>query len=351
MGLGQWIGLLLLALLLYILWQIRQIVLLVFTAVIFAVALNRLVRRFRRSGANRGVAVMLTLGIAIASLTCFGIVIFTPLTDQFQEFSQLVPQGIVQLQAWIDSLQARIPERFVNKIPPFNTLTDELQTLFTWITNQIYLLFSNSLIGIVNFLLVIVLTIMFAVNPMPYRRSLIQIFPAFYRQRVDEILSKCEQGLMGWLTGITLSMTFIGVTSWIGLWLLQVPLPLVNGILAGFLAFIPYVGAIFSVFPPMMLALLDAPWKAGAVLLLYFVIQQIEGNFVTPVIMEKKVSLLPAYTLALLTAFGWFFGFLGLFLALPILIIVQTWIQEVLIKDVLDHWQTAPQMFHKEQES
>ncbi len=77
-------------------------------------------------------------------------------------------------------------------------------------------------------------------------------------------------------------------------------------------------------------------------LLLYFLIQQIEGKLVTPIIMEKQVSLLPAYTLALLTSFGFLFGFLGLFLALPILIVIQILVKEVLIKHILDRWQTAP---------
>jgi len=54
----------------------------------------------------------------------------------------------------------------------------------------------------------------------------------------------------------------------------------------------------------MLLALFDSPAKVGAVLLLYLAIQQIERNLVTPIIMKKQVSLLPAYTLALLAAFG-----------------------------------------------
>ncbi|MEG4855964.1 AI-2E family transporter [Microcoleus sp. K1-B6] len=115
-----------------------------------------------------------------------------------------------------------------------------------------------------------------------------------------------------------------------------------NGILAFILALIPYRDTILSVSPPLLWPLLNSPSKTGAVLLLYFLIQQIEGNFVTPIIMKKQVSLLPAYTLALVTAFGFFFGFLGLFLALPILIVIQIWVKEVLIKDILDPWQTAP---------
>jgi len=147
---------------------------------------------------------------------------------------------------------------------------------------------------------------------------------------------------MGWLAGIALSMSFIGIASIIGFFVLQVPLPFVNGLVAFILALIPYMGAILSVITPLLLALLDSPSKAGAVLLLYFLTQQIEGNLVTPIIMQKQVSLLPAYTLTLLTAFGFFFGFLGLFLALPILIVIQILVKEVLIKDILDRWETAP---------
>jgi len=58
--------------------------------------------------------------------------------------------------------------------------------------------------------------------------------------------------------------------------------------------------------------------------------------------MKHQVSLLPATTLALLTALGTFFGVLGLFLGVPILVVTQIWVKEVLVKDVLDQW-TIPQ--------
>lgn len=165
---------------------------------------------------------------------------------------------------------------------------------------------------------------MLLANPKQYRNLLIQGFPAFYRKRADSILSKCEVGLINYLGGIALSMAFIGIASTVDLLLLQVPLPFVNGLIAGISAvFVPYLGAIASVVLPALLALLDSPWKAIKVLLLYFLIQQVEGNLIKPIIMKQQVSLLPATTLALLTAFGTFFGVLGLFLGLPILMVTQ----------------------------
>jgi predicted PurR-regulated permease PerM len=93
-----------------------------------------------------------------------------------------------------------------------------------------------------------------------------------------------------------------------------------------------------SVVPAMAIALLDNPWKAVAVFVLYFIIQQAESNFITPVVMAHQVSLLPAVTLISQLFFVTFFGFLGLFLALPLTVVAKIWVQEVLIKDVLDNW-------------
>ena len=58
--------------------------------------------------------------------------------------------------------------------------------------------------------------------------------------------------------------------------------------------------------------------------------------------MNKQIDVLSNYTLALKTVFRFLLIFLGLFLGLPILIVIKIWVQEVLIKDILDRWQTAP---------
>ncbi|MBD3885328.1 AI-2E family transporter [Phormidium tenue FACHB-886] len=338
MTLGQWLGLLTIIISICVLWQIRAIIFLFLAAVVIATALNRLVRRFRRSHIKRGYAVLLAVIVILSLLGILITLILIRLVDQFDQLLTLIPVSIDQLQLWSYELQSRIPDGMMTNLPSLTNFAQQLQTAANWIIGNIYLFFSDSLTLILNILFVFVLTIMLLVNPQPYRHGLVSIFPAFYRQRADEIFSKCEVKLVNYVAGIALSMFFVGVTSTIGLLALQIPLPVVNGVLAGLSAFIPYIGAIASAIPPILLALLDQPWKAGAVLLLYFTIQQVEGNFVTPIIMKRQVALLPATTLALLTAFGSFFGFLGLLLGLPILVVAQTWLEEAVIHDILDRW-------------
>ena len=342
MTLGRWVGLISLLISLYVLWQVRSIVLLFFMAVIFATGLNRVVRQFQKAKLKRGVAIALTMAIALTLLGLVLILVATRITEQVDQLIDLIPGAIAQVAKLNYWIQAQIPGRIINNLPSLSDLSLQLQWVANWAIIHFYQLFSNSLSLLLNSLFLTVLTLMLLVNSKQYRNLLIQGFPAFYRRRADSILSKCEIGLVNYLGGIALSMAFIGITSTIGLLVLQVPLPFVNGLIAGISAFVPYLGAIASVVPPALLALLDSPWKAIEVLLLYFLIQQIEGNLITPIIMKHQVSLLPATTLALLTAFGTFFGVLGLFLGLPILVVTQIWLKEVLVKDVLDQL-TIPQ--------
>ncbi|MEG3881183.1 AI-2E family transporter [Microcoleus sp. herbarium7] len=329
MNLGQWIGLIALLVSLYILWQIRQVILLVFIAVVFAIALNRLVRRMRQSGAKRNLAAALSVSIFWGILVALFWLIIPSFVEQFQQLAELVPRGFERVQNWAIVMENQIPNRFLNYVPRVDRLLQQIQPVVAWIFNNFFSLFSNFFLIVLNLLLVLVLTIMFLIKPRPYRQGFVLLFPAFYRSRVNEILSQCEESLVSWIRGILIDMFVIGLVSAIGLWLLGVPLVLANSALAGLLEAIPNVGPTLSVIPPMAVALLDAPWKAGAVLVLYIVIQQLEQYLLVPYVMATQVSLLPAVTLLSQVIFAIFFGFLGLFLAIPLIIVIQIWIQEV----------------------
>ncbi|MDT9342445.1 AI-2E family transporter [Trichodesmium erythraeum 21-75] len=180
---------------------------------------------------------------------------------------------------------------------------------------------------------------MFLVNAQAYRRVGLLLFPSFYRRRADEIISKCEVALGNWFGGIVINSVFVATLSGIGLLLLQIDLVLTHALLAGLLNFIPNIGPTLSVVFPIMIAFLDTPWKIAAVGILYIIIQNIESYWLSPVVMAKQVSLLPAITLGAQIFFTTFFGILGLILALPLTVVAKTWIEETLFKDILDPWQ------------
>ena len=342
MNLGTWIGLVVFFISLYILWQIKQLLLLLFTAIVLATSLNILVKKFQQRGIKRFNAVFLsTLFLIVVIVGCIWIVV-PPFIDQFQDLTNLIPLGVEKLNTWIDLFSESLDPRIITLLPDTDELNRQLQPLIQQFLGGGLTIFYNSLGVLLSILLLLAITLMLLADPMTYREGFKRLFPAFYRRRVEEILTLCTKGLEGWLVGILFNMVVIALLSFIGLLILGIPLALSQAMLAGIMTFIPNLGPTLSVVSPMAIALIEAPWKSLAVLILYIIIQQVESNLLTPIVMAQQVALLPAITLLSQLFFATFFGFLGLFLSLPLTVVGQIWFKEVIIKDVLDDWHRPP---------
>lgn len=339
MGLVQWLGLLALVTLFYALWQVRQMLMLLFTAVVLAVAVDTLAAVPQRLGLSRGVSILVTSLVLVLLGFLGGLVIVPPLVQQFGQLLSLLPKGASEAQDLLTQFYARLP---VDVEPPslqeiFNTLSAQVNTVL----GQSLAIFSSLLNTVIGVLIVFALMILLLVDPLAYAQIFILMFPAFYRPRVQEILRRCRVSLQRWLIGIMITSSLVMLLSAVGLWILGVPLVLANAALAGFLNLIPNVGPTLSVVVPMMVALTVSPWKPLAVLVLYIIIQQAESHILTPFVMSRQLPLLPGMVLLSQVFFTTFFGVLGLFLAVPLAAVLQVWIQELVVRDVLDRWQVG----------
>lgn len=337
MSFSQGLSLVTLGICLYILWQIRTVLLLALAAVTFAVVLNRAVRLLQKQIPDRRVAVLILTSFVLLIAGLFGIIIVPPFVDQLGDLAGLAGQVIDRTQTWLIALGDRVPGFAIEDMQSLEAILNQLRSIDLEIVFSRFLVwFSNTLTVVLNLLLVSVVIVMILLNPTAYRRLFLRAFPSSRQQQVSHVLDDCEEAIAGWSIGILFNMTVIAVLSMVGLWILGIPLAFANGLLAGLLAFIPNLGPFISVIPPAAIALLEAPWKAIAVVVLYIAIQQIESNILTPLVMKKQVSLLPAVTLLSQVVFAAFFGFLGLLLALPLTLIMQKWLDEFWIKGFLD---------------
>ena len=189
-------------------------------------------------------------------------------------------------------------------------------------------------------LFTVAVALMVSVQPSAYREALILLIPSFYRRRSRRILQQCGEALSSWMVGVLISSMAVALLCGLALSLLGVKLVLANALLAGVLNVIPNLGPTMSTVFPMAVALLDAPWKSAAVLGAYILIQNIESYVITPSVMHHQVKLLPGLTLAAQFIFTVIFGPLGLLMALPLAVVFQVLIREVLIHDVMDRWKT-----------
>ena len=130
-------------------------------------------------------------------------------------------------------------------------------------------------------------------------------------------------------------MAAVAVLSGVGLWLIGVPLALALGLIAGLLDFIPYVGPWLGAAPAVLLALAEGPAEAVWTAILFLVIQQVEGNVLMPVIQKRASALPPVLTILAVVAFGVLFGFMGVFLATPLLLVLIILVRMIYVEDVL----------------
>ena len=138
------------------------------------------------------------------------------------------------------------------------------------------------------------------------------------------------------MTGVVISSSFVALLAGICLYLLGIKLVIANALIAGILNIIPNIGPTISTIFPISVVLIDAPWKSIAIIISYITIQNIESYIITPSVMQYKVKLLPGMTLTAQFIFTVIFGPIGLLISLPLTVVIQVLIKEILIHDILD---------------
>lgn len=354
MKFGQWLGLLSLVAALVLLWTLRQSLMHLFAAVVLAMALCTLVGAIRsRLGCTRAVALLLSLGTVGVVLAVVATAVIPPFVDQFGELLSKLPAAAETLLNLLRSTLSRASQMLygnsndslswlrnglIETTQPPGSLSSGLGSSLGSGALRLLGLAGGLGTGVLQALFVFAVALMVAVQPTAYREVAVLLVPSFYRRRFRQVLVQCGEALSAWMVGVLISSLCVGTLAAIGLSLLGVKLVAANALLAGLLNIIPNVGPTLSTVFPMSVALLDAPWKAAAVLVLYIAVQNLESYLITPSVMHHQLRLLPGLTLTAQLLFTVVFGPLGLLLALPLAVCLQVIVREVLIRDILDPW-------------
>ena len=343
MTFGRGLGLIATTAALLLLWQLRDVLITVFAAVVLAMALCTVVGVVRaRLGCSRGLALLLTLLGLLLLLAVALAAVVPPFLAQFQELLRQLPAAAALamrlLHQGMDlSSQMLYGREALHWLQQNWQNTGDGPGLGDGLVRLLGLA-GNLGGGLVQLLFVLAVSLMISVQPGAYREVVIQLAPSFYRRRLREVLDQCGEALSSWMGGVLISSCCVALLAGIGLSLLGVKLVVANALLAGLLNVIPNVGPTLSTVFPMSVALLESPWKALAVLGLYVVVQNLESYVITPSVMHHQVKLLPGLTLIAQFLFTVLFGPLGLLLALPLAVCLQVVIREVVIRDLLDPW-------------
>lgn len=319
-------------LLLALLYFTFDVLLLIFAAALFAIFLRGMGDLLcKYTSIPEGWSVLAVSGLLLFLLAAAVAFLAPDVADQGRHLKEQLPisaraaADYISQFGWGQTLIAQLPsiEDVRSKLDPSSLLSG------------VGGFFSSTVGAVGNFFIVILLSVYFGSEPRVYTRGFTNLFPLNRRTRVREILYSIGETLRWWLIGKVLSMIFIGLVTFIGLWILGVPLALTLGLIAGLLSFIPNFGPILSAVPALLLAFIESPTKAVYVLILFVAVQLVESNLVTPFIERKTVEIPPALTIVFQLALAVLVGGLGLVLATPLLAVLIVVVQMVYVQDVL----------------
>ena len=350
MKFGHWLGLLALVAAAVVLWNLRQNLILLFAAVVLAMALCTVVDWVRQKlSCSRPLALGLSFLLVLLVLGVIATAVIPPFVDEFGQLMAKLPDAASTLIQLVRSAMASASQMLYGQHnADLNWLRDNLSRGTGLNPAQSTNLGSSALgllglasglgTALLQTLFVVAVALMVALQPTAYREVAVLLVPSFYRRRFRQVLVHCGNALSAWMVGVMISSLCVGSLAAIGLSLLGVKLVAANAVLAGLLNVIPNVGPTLSTLFPMSVALLEEPWKALAVLVLYVVVQNLESYVITPSVMHHQLQLLPGFTLMAQLLFTVVFGPLGLLLALPLAVCLQVLLRELLIRDILDPW-------------
>jgi predicted PurR-regulated permease PerM len=311
--------------------QLVTLLLAILITVIVAIPLATIATRLERYKVPRPIGTLIALLAGIGAIGLVVYLLIPPFVDQTEQFVDDVPGIVTNLEEMYADLTGQDPGEVGDQVESFvERLTDDPDRLIGPITS-----IGVNLAGIAAALVLILITAYYmAVRPGPLVNGLVSLVPPTRRAHMRHVLDRLRGAWIGWMEGVAIDMVLTFVLLLVALTIIGLDFAIFFAVLSALLVVVPYFGAIAGAIPPTLFALTDSPGKALLVLGVYVLVQQIESNVTIPVVMAQRVRLHPAVVAIGVVVVGQLFGFVGLFVAVPILSLVVISVEEFWVKPV-----------------
>ena len=320
------------AFLLLLAWRLAPVLLLAFAGVLMALALLQASELLRRLWPLSPRLALLMVVLALVLLVAGGSWLAgAGVAEQLLSLRDTLPQAMVAVKKW---LSGHAPGRWV-----LATWTAAAAKPDDWwqfaglATNAV-----NATIGAIGVLvLVVAIGLYLAADPDTYRKGLLRLVPPARRPLAAHALAAAGHQLSRWLLGQGVSMLAVGLLTGLGLLLIGMPLLLPLALVAGLLEFVPYFGPMISGVFIVAVALTEGESMALWAAVVCVAVQQTEAYVVQPLAQRWAVRLPPVLGMLAVLIFGVLFGLPGALLAVPLMVLTMTLVDELYVRAALEH--------------
>ncbi len=303
----------------YILWQILDVLAVLFLAIVIASGLEPLIEFMGKYRISRLMAAVIIYLVVFFAMASFFYLMVPPLADDIVRFLADFPR-IQSNFLQSDALES---------LPFYSVISQNLNTLSATGLDAVrkigtsFLNFSTQLLGgIISVVLLIVISFYLSVQENGVSNFLKTVLPLEYEKYALEIWDRSRKKLGVWLRSMFILMAIVGALVYISLTIVGIKYAFLLGILAGIFELVPVVGPILAAVPGVALGALQSPTTGLIVLAVYVVVQQIENHVFVPLIMQKTIGLNPIIIIISLLIGGELGGVIGLLVAVPLATVI-----------------------------
>ena len=313
----------------WFLYEIRDILLIVISAIIFSMALAPGKRFFARFKVPEPVTVVLLYATAFLVFSYFLYSLLPTVLQQYQVFLETLPSTIDSIRGAAEGtvFEGIIATHSIEALANSpQQITETVQRLLQVGGVGVFSLFG----GLVNITLFFLLTFLFAVNPKSLDTFLFVMTPLKYREYVLDLWGRVQVKMSQWFQGQALLMLIIGVLTYLALVILGVPNALFLSVFAGVMEIIPIFGPIFGAIPAVLMASTTGSiTTVFFVVALFIIIQQLENNLIYPLVVSKVVGISSILIILAAVVGGAIAGFVGVVISVPLAGVIQEFFSDV----------------------
>jgi sporulation integral membrane protein YtvI len=317
---------------LYFFWMVHNALYPFFIGLFLAYLLNPAVCYLEKKNIRRAWAIISVYIILFCVVVIGGSKLLAIFIRELQSFALDLPLMIVNINKLLTTIQSQ----YQNSALPYYLriaiddalllLENEMQEFIGQVVNGIIKLISHS----IGLAISPILAFYLLHDWYKIKSEILALLPSGWRAELVSFFRDVDKVLGGIIRGQLIVACIIGMFVTIGLYLLQVKFALIIGILAALFDVIPYFGPIIGASPAVMLAIMESPWLTIKVILLFFIIQQIEGNIIHPKIIGENIGLHPLTVIFFVFVGGEVAGLIGMLLGVPIVAIGKVLIRHVI---------------------
>jgi predicted PurR-regulated permease PerM len=303
----------------WILYHVRDILTLFLIVVAIVVTFSPIIRSWEKY-IPRSLAIMLLYTLIALSAIIITALILPLFFSQLRDFLFYLQSVVSAYGVTNDSMFEQLRNNL--SIVLQNKGTEIIGPLLTQFRGSLGTLYSTTMGvvgGIVAIFTVFISSFYLLQEEKNFQEFLANLVPASHRKRVNSVMDRIVTKMGNYLRGQVLLMVIVGTVIAIALTILGVPYSLLLGLWAGVMEILPYVGPIFGALPGVFLAFSTLGVTGGLIaILIYFLVQQLENQFLVPKIMGRALGLSPVVIIFSLLIGGKLLGFVGLLIAVPI---------------------------------